>query len=220
MNTNEKKEITIRIAKEEDAEELLAIYAPYIEHTVITYEYDVPTVEEFRGRIRHVLERYPYLVAEVNGEICGYAYASAFHERPAGGWNVETSIYVDQNKKGMGIGTKLYDMLEKILKRQNVLNMNACIACTEHEDEYLTNASIHYHEHLGYRMVGYRPLRSCCTRRLYPVCQTYGKVQSGMDGKRDWRTCGRSAAGDRVHGYSRRYFFTERRTPFIICMLK
>ena len=70
MNTNEKKEITIRIAKEEDAEELLAIYAPYIEHTVITYEYDVPTVEEFRGRIRHVLERYPYLVAEVNGDIC------------------------------------------------------------------------------------------------------------------------------------------------------
>ena len=64
MNTNEKKEITIRIAKEEDAEELLAIYAPYIEYTVITYEYDVPTVEEFRGRIRHVLERYPYLVAE------------------------------------------------------------------------------------------------------------------------------------------------------------
>lgn len=55
----------------------------------------------------------------------------------------------------MGIGTKLYDMLEKILKRQNVLNMNACIACTEHEDEYLTNASIHYHEHLGYRMVGW-----------------------------------------------------------------
>ena len=58
MNTNEKKEITIRIAKEEDAEELLAIYAPYIEYTVITYEYDVPTVEEFRGRIRHVLEKY------------------------------------------------------------------------------------------------------------------------------------------------------------------
>ena len=140
MNQNEKKEMKIRIAKEEDAEALLAIYAPYIEHTVITYEYDVPTVEEFRGRIRHVLERYPYLVAELNGEICGYAYASAFHDRPAGGWNVETSIYVDQNKKGIGIGTALYDKLEKILKRQNILNMNACIACTEIEDEYLTNA--------------------------------------------------------------------------------
>ena len=59
MNQNEKKEMKIRIAKEEDAEALLAIYAPYIEHTVITYEYDVPTVEEFRGRIRRVLERYP-----------------------------------------------------------------------------------------------------------------------------------------------------------------
>ena len=180
MNTNEKKEITIRIAKEEDAEELLAIYAPYIEYTVITYEYDVPTVEEFRGRIRHVLERYPYLVAEVNGEICGYAYASAFHERPAGGWNVETSIYVDQNKKGRGIGTKLYDMLEKILKRQNVLNMNACIACTEHEDEYLTNASIHYHEHLGYRMVGWvHKIVGYKFHRWYNLA---------MDGKRDWRT--------------------------------
>ena len=155
MNQNEKKEMKIRIAKEEDAEAMLAIYAPYIEHTVITYEYDVPTVEEFRGRIRHVLERYPYLVAELNGEICGYAYASAFHDRPAGGWNVETSIYVDQNKKGIGIGTALYDKLEKILKRQNILNMNACIACTEIEDEYLTNASIRYHEHLGYRMVGW-----------------------------------------------------------------
>ena len=99
--------------------------------------------------------RYPYLVAELNGEICGYAYASAFHDRPAGGWNVETSIYVDQNKKGIGIGTALYDKLEKILKRQNILNMNACIACTEIEDEYLTNASIRYHEHLGYRMVGW-----------------------------------------------------------------
>ena len=55
MNQNEKKEMKIRIAKEEDAEALLAIYAPYIEHTVITYEYDVPTVEEFRGRIRHIL---------------------------------------------------------------------------------------------------------------------------------------------------------------------
>ena len=116
MKQNEKKEMMIRIAKEEDAEALLAIYAPYIEHTVITYEYDVPTVEEFRGRIRRVLERYPYLVAELNGKICGYAYASAFHDRPACGWNVETSIYVDQNKKGIGIGTALYDKLEKILR--------------------------------------------------------------------------------------------------------
>lgn len=92
MNQNEKKEMKIRIAKEEDAEALLAIYAPYIEHTVITYEYDVPTVEEFRGRIRHVLERYPYLVAELNGKICGYAYASAF--RQTGRWMECRDIYL------------------------------------------------------------------------------------------------------------------------------
>lgn len=146
--------IGIRIATEADAEKILAIYAPYIEHTAITFEYEVPSVEEFRGRIRNTLKRYPYLVAEMDGEICGYAYVSPFHERAAYDWAVETSIYVDQSKKGMGIGKKLYETLEMILKKQNILNLNACIACTDKEDEYLTNASVHYHEHLGYRLVG------------------------------------------------------------------
>lgn len=151
MNENR---IQIRVATEDDAERLLAIYAPYIEHTAITFEYEVPSVEEFKGRIRNTLKRYPYLVAEMDDTICGYAYVSPFHERAAYDWAVETSIYVDRHKKGMGIGKKLYETLEWILKQQNILNLNACIACTEKEDEYLTNASVHYHEHLGYRMVG------------------------------------------------------------------
>ena len=152
---NQKDEIRIRAAVPDDAPKLLKIYEPYVTKTAVSFEWDVPGVQEFQTRIQNTLKKYPYLVAELNGEICGYAYASAFHDRPAGGWNVETSIYVDQNKKGIGIGTALYDKLEKILKRQNILNMNACIACTEIEDEYLTNASIRYHEHLGYRMVGW-----------------------------------------------------------------
>lgn len=110
----------------------------------------------------------------------------------------------------MGIGTKLYDMLEKILKRQNVLNMNACIACTEHEDEYLTNASIHYHEHLGYRMVGWFTNCGYKFHRWYNLAWMEKRLEN------TWQI----SRGDRVHGYSRRYFFTERRTPFIICMLK
>ena len=151
--TKENK-IQIRTATETDAEKLLAIYAPYVKNTAITFEYEVPSVEEFRDRIHNTLKRYPYLVAEVEGTIYGYAYVSPFHERVAYDWAVETSIYVDQNKKGMGIGKRLYETLEGILKKQNILNLNACIACTETEDEYLTNASVHYHAHLGYRMVG------------------------------------------------------------------
>ena len=59
---------TIRVATEADAEEILAIYAKYIEQTAITFEYVVPSIEEFRGRIRHTLERFPYLIAEKDGK--------------------------------------------------------------------------------------------------------------------------------------------------------
>ena len=63
---------TIRVAKIEDAEELLAIYAPYVKNTAISFEYDVPSLEEFQGRMNHILQKYPYLVAERDGEIVGY----------------------------------------------------------------------------------------------------------------------------------------------------
>ena len=65
----------------------------YIEQTAITFEYVVPSIEEFRGRIRHTLERFPYLIAEKDGKIAGYAYVSPFKERAAYDWSVETSIY-------------------------------------------------------------------------------------------------------------------------------
>ena len=107
--------IRIRPAKPEDAEKLLAIYAPYVEQTAITFEYEVPTVEEFRERIHNTLKKYPYLVAEQGGEPVGYAYVGPFHDRPAYDWAVETSIYVDQNKKRMGIGKKLHEALEEEL---------------------------------------------------------------------------------------------------------
>ena len=71
-------EVKIRPVREEDAEALVKIYAPYVKNTAITFEYDVPTAEDFAGRISNVLRRYPYLVAEVNGEPAGYAYAGPF----------------------------------------------------------------------------------------------------------------------------------------------
>lgn len=149
-----KKNITIRMATVEDAEKLLHIYAPYVEGTAITFEYEVPSVQEFADRIRNTLKRYPYLVAELENEIVGYAYAGSFHERAAYDWSVETSIYVKTDMKKMGIGKKLYEVLEKILKEQNILNLNACIAYPSIEDEYLTKNSVKFHEHLGYRVVG------------------------------------------------------------------
>ena len=110
---SEKNEnVKIQVASVEDAEELLAIYAPYVEKTAITFEYEVPSVEEFKGRIAHVLQRFPYLKAVEDGKILGYAYVSPFKERAAYGWSVETSIYVDENVKHKGVGRKLHEVLE------------------------------------------------------------------------------------------------------------
>ena len=152
MNTN--IFITIRTATLSDAQALLNIYAPYVEHTAITFEYDVPSVEEFASRIEHTLQKYPYLIAEKNGSLLGYAYASPFHERPAYDWAVETSIYVDQNIKHQGIGRRLHDALEDALRNQGILNMNACIAYPPEKDEYLDRNSVEFHTHMGYRLVG------------------------------------------------------------------
>lgn len=152
MNTN--TFITIRTATLSDAQALLNIYAPYVKHTAITFEYDVPSVEEFAFRIKNTLQKYPYLVAEKNGRLLGYAYASPFHERPAYDWAVETSIYVDQNIKHQGIGRRLHDALEDALRSQGILNMNACIAYPPEEDEYLDRNSVEFHTHMGYRLVG------------------------------------------------------------------
>lgn len=93
-------------------------------------------------------------MAEQEGHIIGYAYVSIFHERKAYDWAVETSIYVDKDYKRSGCGKLLYQALEKILKKQHISNLYACIAYTEHEDEHLTNDSMHFHEHLGYELVG------------------------------------------------------------------
>ena len=147
--------VMIRLATPEDAAEMLKIYAHYVVNTAISFEYEVPSEEEFRERIESTLKRYPYIVAEQEGHIIGYAYVSIFHERKAYDWAVETSIYVDERKIHKGVGGKLHDALEQVMKIQGILNMNACIAWPDgEEDETLTKNSGEFHAHLGYRMVG------------------------------------------------------------------
>lgn len=154
IEETEEGQTFIRIAKPEDAGRLVEIYAPYVKETAITFEYEVPTVEEFEKRIASILKKYPYLLAEQDGKITGYAYAGVFNERPAADWSVESAIYVERGSRRAGVGRALYGALEKALAGQNILNINACIAWPETEDEYLTYDSIRFHEHMGYRMVG------------------------------------------------------------------
>lgn len=149
------RDMRIRTASPRDGAALLKIYGPYVERTAITFEYRVPSVEEFSGRIERTLKQYPYFAAEFEGELVGYAYAGPFHEREAYDWAVETSIYVAWDQRKMGIGRRLHDALETALREQGILNMNACVACPCGEaDEYLTWSSLEFHRRLGYRPVG------------------------------------------------------------------
>lgn len=144
---------TIRIATPEDAQDILNIYAPYIQETAITFEYVVPTLEEFRGRIENTLKKYPYLVLENDDkEILGYAYASQFHPRAAFAWATEASIYLRMDSRGHGYGKALYAKLEEYLIKQNVLDVNACIAYAKSDSTHLTNASVSFHEKVGYKL--------------------------------------------------------------------
>lgn len=144
----------IRIAGEDDWEELLEIYAYYVEQTAVTFEYEVPPATEFRERIQRTLRRHPYLISEKDGRITGYAYAGPFKERRAYDWSVETTIYIAKDARGHGIGRELYTALEGALALQNVINLNACIAYPDPEDEYLTKNSVLFHEHMGYCHAG------------------------------------------------------------------
>ena len=149
--------IRIRPAEERDIPAMLAVYAPYVEETAVSFEYAVPSPEEFRTRLARVQGFYPWLVAEQEGRVLGYAYASRFHPRAAYDWSVEVSIYLGRQERGRGLGRQLYEALEAMLRAQNVLSAYACIALAETPDEYLDHASILFHERMGYRLTGTFP---------------------------------------------------------------
>ncbi len=143
-----------RVAKTEDAADLLSVYAPYVRETAITFEYDVPTIPEFSARVRETLIRFPYLVAERDGHIVGYAYAGAFHPRRAYAWCAEISVYLSQKARGGGLGKSLVSQLEFLLKRQGFCNAYACVAVPRGADSYLDTNSLDFHTHIGYETIG------------------------------------------------------------------
>ena len=142
--------MNIRLAKRSDAAALLAIYAPYVENTAITFEYEVPTIEDFANRIEKTLGKYPFLVAEEDGLILGYAYASTYYARAAYDWAVELSVYVSQDTRGKGVGSKLYDELEGLLDQMGYMHFLACISLPNED-------SLAFHAKRGYQQVAHFP---------------------------------------------------------------
>ena len=145
----------IRLALPQDARQLREIYAPYVERTAISFETVPPTATAMLRRRDEIVKRYPYLVAEQDGALLGYAYAHPFVGRAAYDWSAEVTIYLRMDARHKGIGGRLYRTLEDIARAQGILNLNACIGVPKGaDDEYLTHNSVDFHAHMGYTPVG------------------------------------------------------------------
>ena len=140
----------IRQVQLSDAEQILKVYAPFITDTCISFEYVVPSVEEFAQRIASISAEYPYIVLEEDGVIVGYAYAHRYLERVAYSWDVEVTIYLVPKVQGKGLGVILYDALEKLLALQNIKNLYSCITGDNVH-------SIEMHRSMGYELIGTFP---------------------------------------------------------------
>lgn len=136
----------LRQATLEDAPAILAIYAQWMD-TPITFEYTLPSLEEFRDRIRETRATYPYLVAEEEGHILGYAYAHQLRERIAYRWAAELSIYLDRSARGRGVGSALYGRLCELLADQGVHMAYGCVTAPNPASEAL-------HRSQGFRLCG------------------------------------------------------------------
>lgn len=140
-------EMTIRsVHPDHDAAACAAIYRPHVEASPTSFEERAPDVAEMGERIREISTIHPWLVAERDGAIRGFAYACPHRSRPAYRWAVDVAAYVDAVHRGQGIGGKLYEALLEQLRRRGFY---VCAGITLPND-----ASVALHEGLGFEPVG------------------------------------------------------------------
>jgi len=137
----------IRLAELSDAAGILAIYAPIVRETAISFELEPPTEEEMRRRIAKIVACKPWLVCTDGDGVAGYAYASTWRERPAYQWSAETTVYVHPDRRRHGVARGLYAALLAALRAQGFHTALAGIA--------LPNpASAGFHQSFGFQPVG------------------------------------------------------------------
>lgn len=135
--------MAIRKVRLEDVPEMLEIYRFFVEQTAVSFEYVLPTCEEFTERVRDHVAMYPWLIWEEEGKVLGYAYAGRAFERAAYSWCAEISCYLDESVRGKGIGRKLYAQIEEILLKQGCRKVFAVVTSAN-------QASVAFHKAIGY----------------------------------------------------------------------
>jgi L-amino acid N-acyltransferase YncA len=130
-----------------DAAACAAIYAPYVTDSVISFEYEPPTADEFRARIERYSRTHGWLIAERDGTVLGYAYGSPHRERAAYQWAADVGIYLAADARGQGVGRALYERLLDLLARRGYHVACAGIGLPN-------DASVALHEALGFQLIG------------------------------------------------------------------
>ena len=140
----------IRNVKYSDAETLTKLYNHYIQTSGATFEETLISSDEMHSRIQHIhfAKGFPYLIFEENNEILGYAYATAFRERAAYRYTVESTVYVHPEHFGKGIGKQLYKELLDLLMEQLFHSVIGVITLPN-------DGSIKLHENFGFKKVGH-----------------------------------------------------------------
>jgi phosphinothricin acetyltransferase len=137
----------IRVATNDDAAAIAEIYAPYVDALSVSFEQRAPSPKEMARRIETITETYPWLIAESDGEVVGYAYGFRFRERWAYRFAVETAIYIAKHRQREGIGRRLYMALIRTLSAQGYTQALATIALPNEN-------SIDMHEAVGFQRAG------------------------------------------------------------------
>lgn len=137
-------DLNIITTNESHISQIINIYSYYILNTPVTFEVEIPEYNEFKNRVDTIQEKYPFLSALIDNKVVGYAYAAPLKTRKAYEYSCETTIYLDYNYKEKSIGKALYTRLFEYLKKQNIVNLYACI--TESNKE-----SIIFHEKFGFQ---------------------------------------------------------------------
>ena len=142
-----KQEFLIRMITENDADEVLEIYKPFVLNTIITFEYDVPSREEFLQRIKTATAQYPWLVCLNGNKIIGYSYAGVHRYRSAYQWSCESTVYLLPQFHRKGIARILYETLFSLLRIQGYINVYAGVSLPNEK-------SVGFHRSLGFREIG------------------------------------------------------------------
>lgn len=142
--------MTFREATRADVAAMLEIYRPYVENTTVSFEYETPSLAEFAVRFERITADFPWLVAEEDGVIAGYAYADRAFERRAYAWDADLYVYIEPRFHGRGVGRRFYELLEEALFFMGYVHVYALV--TEENAP-----SCAFHEAMGYEKMCVMP---------------------------------------------------------------